>query len=110
MRKEFTKRVKLEAWTRAKGCCEACGIKLDGKRVEYDHVIADSLGGEPVVGNCRVLCSPCHLAKTRSDAPRIAKTNRLRAREAGIRKKSRFPGSRDSRLKKRIDGSVVERT
>ena len=28
---------------------------------------------------------------------------------AGIRKKSKFPGSRDSRFKKKIDGSVVER-
>jgi 5-methylcytosine-specific restriction endonuclease McrA len=109
MRKEFSRKTKLEAWVRAQGRCECCGIKLDGKRVEYDHIIADGLGGEPVVGNCRVLCSPCHLEKTRADAPRIAKTNRIRAREAGIRKKSRFSCSRDSRFKKRIDGSVVLR-
>lgn len=77
MRREFSKRTKLEAWQRAKGCCEGegCGIKLDGKRVEYDHVIADALGGEPTLANCRVLCVVCHLGKTRSDAGKIAKTN-----------------------------------
>src|SRR5690349_6410298 len=110
MRREFSKRTKLEAWQRAEGHCEACGIKLDGKRVEYDHVIADGLGGGPTLENCRVLCPPCHRSKSRKDAPQIAKTNRLRAREAGIRKKSKFRCSRDSRFKKRIDGSVVERT
>lgn len=109
MRKEFSKRTKLEAWQRAKGHCEACGIKLDGKRVEYDHIIADGLGGAPDLSNCKVLCGPCHRVKTRSDIPRIAKTNRIRAKAAGIRKKSKFSCSRDGRWKKKISGEVVER-
>jgi 5-methylcytosine-specific restriction protein A len=115
MRREFPKPVKREALRRAAGKCEGtidgkpCGA-LFGVKFHFDHDIADGLGGEPTLENCAVLCHQCHNEKTRKhDVPLIAKVKRISDKHLGIRKPSRFPGSRDSRWKKRIDGSVVRR-
>ncbi|HMI55186.1 MAG TPA: HNH endonuclease signature motif containing protein [Gemmatimonadaceae bacterium] len=111
MRREFSKQIKRDALKRAAGKCEAegCGA-LFGHKFHFDHVIADGLGGEPTLENCAVLCHACHAEKTRKhDVPLIAKTKRIQDRHNGIKKQSRFPGSRDSKFKKRMDGSVVLR-
>ena len=100
-------RVKLRVYAKAKGCCVKCGVEtLDG---QYDHAISLILGGENRESNIQLLCVPCHKAKSRLDVKLKAKVARVRKRHLGIRKKSRFPGSRDSKFKKRIDGSVVLR-
>ncbi len=55
MRKEFPKKVKLAAWQRSGGICECgCGVKIiAGDGPEYDHIIEDTIGGEPTLENCR---------------------------------------------------------
>ena len=109
MRREFPKPVKREALRRAAGNCEECGA-LHGVKFHFDHAIADGLGGEPTLENCAVLCHVCHNDKTRNhDVPRIAKMKRVRDLHQGIRKTSRFPGSKSSRFKKKINGEVVLR-
>jgi len=111
MRREFSKQVKRDALRRAAGKCEneTCGAMF-GVKFHFDHDIADGLGGEPTLENCKVLCHACHDEKTRKhDVPLIAKTKRIQDRHNGIRKPSRFPGSRDSKFKKRMDGTVVLR-
>lgn len=109
-RREFPKAVMRDAFLRANGACEGCGARLSAGKIEYDHAIPDALGGEPTLDNCQVLCRPCHSAKTgKQDIPAIAKTKRIRDRERGIRRPSRFPGARTSRWKKKMDGSVVQR-
>ncbi len=110
-RHEFTKRTKLEAWTRCGGKCEGCGIPLKGKAVEYDHDLPAAFGGGNELANCRVLCRDgCHRAKTsRIDIPAIAKSNRIRSRQAGIRKRSTFACSKDKPWKKKLTGEVVPR-
>ena len=110
MRREFSNKVKAEAYLRAAGKCEQCNASIKHKPVHYDHDIPDDLGGEPVLSNCSVLCVPCHKEKTRSnDMPRIAKGRRIRKREMGIKKRSSFACSRQSKWKKKLDGSVVMR-
>jgi 5-methylcytosine-specific restriction enzyme A len=112
MRREFTKQVMRDAFLRANGCCEGkdCGARLTVGKFHYDHEIPDALGGEPTLDNCRVLCVPCHNVKTRKgDVPRIAKAKRVYDLHNGIRKRSTFACSRDSKFKKKIDGSVVLR-
>ena len=90
-RREFPKKVKRAAFVRADGHCEACGADLRGKPVHYDHELADDLGGEPVLENCKALCVPCHKEKTRKDdVPRIAKGRRIRERAMSIRKPRRI--------------------
>ena len=110
MRIEFTKRTKLDAWTRCAGKCEHCGSLLRPGHFDYDHDKPAAFGGEAILANCRVLCEACHGDKTFSrDIPAIAKSNRVRARQAGIKKKSRFACSKDSKWKKKISGEVVAR-
>lgn len=112
MRREFPNAVKAQAHLRAGGCCELCksGIKLRVGDIFYDHRIPDGLGGEPTLENCQVLCRSHHDTKTRKhDVPNIAKVKRIRARAAGIRKRSTFSCSRDSEFKKKLNGEVVRR-
>lgn len=100
-------RVKLRIYERAEGRCSKCTV---GVRVgEYDHAIPLIIGGEHRETNLQLLCVPCHKGKTKLDVKLKAKVARVRKRHIGIKKPSRFPGSRDSRFKKKIDGSVVLR-
>lgn len=115
-RREFPSKVKAAAFQRADGRCEGrpngerCPVKLQPGRYAYDHIIADSIGGEPTLDNCAVLCSACHDEKTRTlDTPRAAKTKRQHLAHIGAKPRSRFPGSRQSALKKKINGSVEYR-
>lgn len=95
---------------KAKVCCVQCARPVIGKlRAEIDHVIPLILGGSHRETNLQLLCNECHAAKTKLDVKLKAKVARVRQRHLGIRKPSRFPGSRDSGWKKKIDGSVVRR-
>jgi 5-methylcytosine-specific restriction protein A len=109
-RDEFTKRTRLEAFTRSGGKCEACGALLRPGGFAYDHDKPAAFGGDASLDNCRVLCNGCHGEKTfRTDIPRIAKSNRVRAKQAGIKRKSKFQTSRDGPFKAKIGGGVVRR-
>ncbi len=91
-RREFSKPVKRDALKRANKKCEGenCGA-LFGVKFHFDHDIADGLGGEPTLENCKVLCHPCHAEKTaKHDIPLIAKTKRIQDKHNGIRKPSRL--------------------
>lgn len=111
MRREFSAKVKVAAYERSQGRCEGCGTVLHVGRFHYDHDIPDALGGEPVLSNCVVLCVGCHQAKTTgADVPRIAKTKRQRAAHIGAKTSKRpMPFGRSSRLKRKLDGSIVPR-
>lgn len=111
MRREFSAKVKVEAFKRAGGNCEGCTVRLSVGKFAYDHIIPDQLGGEPTIENCRVLCSACHGVKTfTADVPAIAKAKRREAKHLGAKRTSRpMPGSRASGISKRFDGTVVRR-
>src|SRR5690348_14441431 len=105
-RREFSRQVKRAALERAGGRCEASGAFYGlssvarcymplNHGVEFDHVIADAIGGEPTLANCLCVCKRCHLWKSaRRDTPLAAKTKRQQDKHNGIRKASIFPGSR----------------
>lgn len=110
MRQEFSAKTKLAAWQRSNGHCEHCTRKLYPGDTHYDHINPDGLTGEPTLTNCAVLCRSCHRIKTvERDIPAIAKAKRRERKQAGIRKKSRMPGSRDSKWKIKVGGGVVLR-
>ena len=85
-RKEFTKATQRKALERSGYVCEAitpagprCPIKVgNGSPVEFHHIVADTMGGEPTLDNCAALCPRCHkietalLAKVTSRAQRRA--------------------------------------
>ena len=101
-------RVHIRVFLAAGGKCAAC--KNDRKKAyESDHIIPLILGGEHRESNLQLLCVGCHQAKTKLDVKLKAKVARVQKRHIGIKKPSRFPGSRDSKFKKKIDGSVVLR-
>lgn len=52
--------VKRAVWERDGGACVECGSAFD---LQYDHVIAFSLGGASTVENLQILCAPCNRAK-----------------------------------------------
>lgn len=105
MRKEFPKKVKLQAWERCGGYCETlegrpgCGMKILGIP-EYDHWNPAGTDGPPTLENCAVLCSKCHDKKTHGwvdgtdryspplagDIAKMAKADRVREKHQGLRK------------------------
>lgn len=111
MRAEFTRKTRAKAFARADGCCEKCHAKLQTGRIEYHHEIEAALGGSNEVGNCLVLCRPCHGGITAGTSqPRIAKVKRIRDRHSGaLTIRSSWACGRNSKFKKKINGQVVLR-
>jgi 5-methylcytosine-specific restriction endonuclease McrA len=118
---EFSKPVKREAVKRAKGSCEAvgewyglepgqrCGASLS-HGLNFDHIILEANSHDNSLENCACVCIPCHRYKTaKRDTPLAAKTARQQDKAVGIRKSASMQGSRNSRWKKKMDGSVVAR-
>jgi 5-methylcytosine-specific restriction protein A len=83
MRREFPRKVKAAAIARAAGCCEKCRAVLKKGEAEVDHILEDALGGEPVLANAQVLCSPCHKEKTADRIAKIRKADRARDKASG---------------------------
>lgn len=103
-------RVRLRIFERYNGVCPKCTRKLRPGSWACDHIVALANGGAHRESNLQPLCtSPCHSQKTRDDVAQKSQTYRVRRREAGVRKPSRFPCSRASRFKKKISGEVVLR-
>jgi 5-methylcytosine-specific restriction endonuclease McrA len=86
-RREFPRSIKVAVIKRAtknsEVWCEKCGQLA--KRWQIDHVIADSIGGEPVIDNAMLICEPCYSKKNQQDTTRAAKTKRQEAKGLGVR-------------------------
>jgi 5-methylcytosine-specific restriction endonuclease McrA len=103
-------RVKVRVFEKAGGVCTECTLPIRGKLLPaYDHIQALINGGENAESNLQLLCVPCHAIKTKADVAEKSRTYRKRVKHLGIKKPSRFAGSRDSKLKKKLDGTVVIR-
>jgi len=123
-RYEFSKAIKREALKRSGRRCEAvgaiyglksgerCNAPLD-QGVEFDHYPAPATDpGSDTLENCVACCPTCHRRKTGAyDVPMQAKGKRVSDKHLGIkpRPRSTFPGSRNSKFKRRMDGTVVRR-
>lgn len=85
-RREFPAKVRVAAYKRCNGHCEKCTAPLSPGKFSYDHIVADALGGEPVLENCQVLCDACHGIKTAEhDTPRAAKQKRQERAHLGAK-------------------------
>jgi hypothetical protein len=107
-RREFTRNQKEQIVERSKRdgkiCCEGCGLVLDGKPHEIDHIIAEALRPEadkqkPItIAEGQLLGNCCHRGedgKTNQDVKRIAKAKRVYNRANGLKQpkgKIRGPG------------------
>lgn len=111
-RTEFSRKTKLAAWEASGGRCADCDRKIfTGDGPEYDHQIPCEMGGDNSPDNCAVLCIPCHKSKTATvDMPTIVKARRVHSKHVNATKpKSTFPGSRNSKWKKKVGGGVERR-
>lgn len=103
-------RVRLRVFEKYGGKCYLTGIKITARDPwEIEHVIPLSLGGENRESNLAPALKEPHKKKTAEDVRLKSKSYRIRKRNAGIKKKSRFPGSKDSPFKIKLDGTVVKR-
>jgi len=97
----------------ANGVCHICGEQIDGTRERWDadHVIPLEISGDDSDDNLRPAHERCHRAKTaQTDVPTIAKCKRVAAKHSGAYEtKSKLPGGRKSKLKKKITGEVIPR-
>lgn len=95
------------------GICHFCEGKIHvGEAWDVSHVIPLAIGGEDDDVNRMPAHRKCHRAHTAAiDAPRIAKSKRVRAKHIGAKAPSRtpMPCGKRSMWKKRMDGSVVRR-
>jgi 5-methylcytosine-specific restriction endonuclease McrA len=100
-------RVKIRVFDLFNGKCQICELPVT--TAAYDHRVALINGGAHRESNLQLLCVPCHKGKTKSDVAKKSKTARVRARHLGIKKPSRFPGSKKSKFKKKVNGEVILR-
>lgn len=103
-------RVRLRVFERNGGRCHISGRKIAaGEPWDLDHVVALINGGEHRESNLAPALRDKHRAKTASDVAEKAFVRKRALSHLGIRKRSRFPGSKDSPFKIKLDGSVVRR-
>ena len=81
-RREFPRAVKVVIIKRAMRengviYCERCGLPT--RKFQIDHVIADALGGQPVIENAELICDICYSVKNPKDASLAAKVKRQEA-------------------------------
>ncbi len=110
-RKEFTNATRLKAYLRAGGYCQWCSAKLGVGKHEFHHDKECTFGGDSNLSNCIVLCISCHREVTGKQAAVVAKSNRQRNKDLGIKAKGGrpMPGTKASGLRKRMDGTVEKR-
>jgi len=95
-----------------KGTCHICGQAIDGtrERWEVEHLAPYALTRDDSDDNLAPAHASCHAGKTAEDVTQIAKANRVARKHKGAhRPKASIPGSRESKWKRRIDGTVVRR-
>lgn len=103
-------RVRLRVFNRMGGVCHLSGRKImPGEAWDLDHIVALVNGGSHCESNLAPALRSEHRKKTASDVKQKAKNDRVRKKHLGIKKRSSFACSRDSRWKKLIDGTVVPR-
>lgn len=103
-------RVRLRVFERAAGRCQSCTRKISpGDSWQADHVQALINGGQNRESNLQCLCGWCHKGKTAGDVAEKSRTARVKAKHAGVKPKSRFACSKDSKFRKKINGEVVLR-
>lgn len=104
------RRVRMRVFERYGGVCYLSGRKISAAdKWELEHIIAICNGGLHREDNMAPALVGPHKRKTVEDVKQMAKNNRVRKRHLGIKKPSKFACSRDSKFKKRIDGTVVLR-
>ena len=73
-RKPISGSVRYQVIKRAKTRCEACGISLEERNLEVDHIVPKSLGGKDDISNYQALCYLCNANKGNRDDTNFTET------------------------------------
>src|SRR5690349_2363223 len=113
-RRRISTRDRLACFQEHDGVCHICECKIQvGEAWEISHPIPLELGGADDKSNWRPAHAKCHRALTASvDLPNIAKAKRREAAYLGAKAPSSrpMPGSRGTKFRKRMNGTVERRT
>ena len=106
-------RVRLRVYLKYGGRCQ-CGCNRQirvGESWDCDHDKALVNGGEHREGNLRPLLTEHHRNKTKEDVAEKALVSRKQKKHLGIKKAkgTPMPGTKRSRWKRRMDGTIVPR-
>lgn len=104
-------RVRLRVFEAHGGVCALTGQKIrPGDEWDLDHKTALANGGEHRETNLHPVLRTAHREKTKADVALKAKADRVRKKHLGIAKpKAALPGSRQSKWKRKVNGTVVPR-
>lgn len=104
-------RVRLRVFLAHNGVCHIAKRPIRvGEPWDLDHVVALINGGEHRESNLAPALRDKHRAKTAEDVAEKSAAYESRKRHLGLKKaKHPMPGSKASRFKKRMDGTVVLR-
>lgn len=94
------------------GCCRECGRRLNiGDDWIVEHVIALENGGTNEWNNLGITCTWCKPAKDAVDHGIAAKSRSMATRHTVSKsmRKSSMPGGKNSKLKKKLNGTVEVR-
>lgn len=110
-RKRYTERQILAYWEASDGHCWRCELKIEKPRYGVNWVLGHCknphwLGGAELAAEHVA----CNVRDAKVQTKLAAKSVRIRARAAGIKKRSRpFPGGKDDKRKRKVSGEVVLR-
>jgi 5-methylcytosine-specific restriction endonuclease McrA len=111
-RRKLTPRQHLLIWERARGICVLCEQPIDGVRELWiiEHLRAMELGAADEPDNMGPAHETCGHRKTQDDHRRAAKAKRQKIHHLGAAlSKHPMPCGRQSRWKKKLDGTIVPR-
>ena len=109
-RKPLSAKQKMQMFLAHAGTCCVCGEKIDGVRESWDeHVSPLWLDGDNSAENRAPAHERCARQKTAKEAGERAKGRSVAEKHFGARVKSKMPGSRGSKWKKKLSGETVRR-
>jgi 5-methylcytosine-specific restriction endonuclease McrA len=110
-RKKITTKERTDIFMRAKGICGICTLRImPGQEWDAEHPTPLWASGSDARTDLVPVHRKCHQVKTRAEASQRAKETRVRQKFIGSHQ-SRSPMGfgRNSRLKKKITGEIVDR-